>query len=418
MIGVGVAAATPGSGGTITACYSKSSGALRVIENSGERCKWYESKLVWSTGSGGLRDGSVVGGPGGVVADNTLTRHDLAPNSVESSELADGSVDTGALGANAVTAAKILNGEIGTDELADDAVTSGKIDDGAVGTGDLADDAVTSGKILDGEVGTGDLAGDAVTSGKILDGEVGTGDLAGDAVTSGKILDGEVGTDDLGANAVTAAKILNGEVGTDELAGNAVTSGKILDGEVGTDDLGANAVTAAKILNGEIGTDELAGDAVTSGKIKNGEVGTDDLADGAVTSEKISANAADALVGSPPPLLPGTSDTGTSATVNTGANHTLMIVGQAQLDCGCAGTDIVTVTWQVFEGATPVSQEYHAKMTSTDTAAVATISEVIGDSGAAGPHTYTLKITHQALGGSTSIVTLTNITLSAVDLGR
>ena len=198
VIGVGVATAAPGSGGQITACYQKSTGAMRVIDtDAGQQCTKSEAPLTWSTGFSSLPPGSVSGGPGGVVVDESLTKDDLAPNSVESSELADGAVDTGALGSDAVTSAKILNGEVGTDDLAGDAVTSGKIKDGEVGTGDLAGDAVTSGKIKDGEVGTGDLAGDAVTSGKIKDGEVGTGDLGA----------GAVGTDELGDGAVTSDKV-------------------------------------------------------------------------------------------------------------------------------------------------------------------------------------------------------------------
>jgi len=198
VIGVGVATAAPGSGGQITACYQKSTGAMRVIDtDAGQQCTKSEAPLTWSTGSSSLPPGSVSGGPGGVVVDETLTKDDLAPDSVESSELANGAVDTGALGADAVTAAKILNGEVGTDELAGDAVTSGKIKDGEVGTGDLAGDAVTSEKIKDGEVGTGDLAGDAVMSGKIKDGEVGTNDLG----------TGAVGTDELGDGAVTSDKV-------------------------------------------------------------------------------------------------------------------------------------------------------------------------------------------------------------------
>ncbi len=45
----------------------------------------------------------------GITADfaNTLTAADLAPNSVDSDELVDGSIDTSHIGANQVTAAKV-----------------------------------------------------------------------------------------------------------------------------------------------------------------------------------------------------------------------------------------------------------------------------------------------------------------------
>ena len=148
VVGVGVASAAPGDGGEVTACYHKTSGALRVIDpGAGQQCSKSEAELAWPSVAAALAAGSVTGGPGGVVTDDSLTKDDLGPNSVEASELADGSVDTGALGADAVTAAKVLNGEIGTDELAGDAVTSGKIDDGTIASGDLADGSVTTEKV-------------------------------------------------------------------------------------------------------------------------------------------------------------------------------------------------------------------------------------------------------------------------------
>ena len=381
VIGVGVATAAPGSGGQITACYQKSTGAMRVIDtDAGQQCTKSEAPLTWSTGSSSLPPGSVSGGPGGVVLDESLTKDDLAPNSVESSELANGAVDTGALGADAVTAAKILNGEVGTD--------------------DLAGDAVTSGKIKDGEVGTGDLAGDAVTSGKIKDGEVDTDDLG----------TGAVGTGALGADAVTAAKILNGEVGTDDLAGDAVTSGKIKDGEVGTGDLAGDAVTSGKIKDGEVGTDDLG----------TGAVGTDELGDGAVTSDKVTPNFVYATNGSLLPLA-GPTLTAGSATLSVGSNHKLLITAQSQLTCTtCTGGDEVALRWQVVEdiGAgvdAPVGLTYESEVTALSPTTPISVSAVIPASGASGAHTYKLMVS-TVIAGET--VTSSNETLSVIDLGR
>ncbi len=382
VIGVGVATATPGSGGQITACYQKSTGAMRVIDtDAGQQCTKSEAPLTWSTGSSALPPGSVSGGPGGVVVDDSLTKDDLAPDSVESSELANGAVDTGALGADAVTSAKILNGEVGTDEL--------------------AGDAVTSGKIKDGEVGTGDLAGDAVTSGKIKDGEVGTDDLGTGAVTTGA----------LGADAVTAAKILNGEVGTDDLAGDAVTSGKIKDGEVGTGDLAGDAVTSGKIKDGEVGTGDLG----------TGAVGTDELGDGAVTSDKVTPNYVNWTNGVRVSLPGPTLTAGGPATLNVGSNHKLLISAQSQLTCTtCTGGDEVALRWQVVEdlGAGvegPVSFTYESKVTTPSPTTPVSVSAVIPASGASGAHTYKLKVYYVPNGET---VTSTNETLSVIDLGR
>ena len=103
-VGVGIATAAPGDGGEITACYQNTTGAMRAID-AGEQCKKNETRLVWSSGSAALPDGSVAGGPGGVVLDGSLSKDDLGSDSVESDELADDSV--------------------GTDDLADGSVKGG-----------------------------------------------------------------------------------------------------------------------------------------------------------------------------------------------------------------------------------------------------------------------------------------------------
>jgi hypothetical protein len=49
LIGAGIAAAViPSSDGLISACYSKQTGALRVIDPPGERCKPNERPLSWN----------------------------------------------------------------------------------------------------------------------------------------------------------------------------------------------------------------------------------------------------------------------------------------------------------------------------------------------------------------------------------
>ena len=101
------------------------------------------------------------------ITDATITAADLAANSVDSSELVDGSVDTSHLSADAVTAAK----------LADDAVVTANIVDGNVTTAKLAADAVTGAKIAD----------DAINSEHYTDGSIDTAHIADDQVTLAKM---------------------------------------------------------------------------------------------------------------------------------------------------------------------------------------------------------------------------------------
>jgi hypothetical protein len=348
VVGVGAAAAAPGDGDQVTACYQHTTGALRVVDpDAGQECKQNESQLEWSTGAPSLEDGSVIGGEAGIVADDTLTHHDLAPNAVGSDELADDSVDTGA----------------------------------------LATGAVTSGKIFDGTIGTGDLANGAVTSLKIFDGTVDTSDLSNLAVNNAK------------------------------LQGGAVNSDKIFDGSINAVDLNNDAVTSAKIALNTIATGDLADNAVTSDKIASETIASGDLANGSVTAEKVTANLQTATTGTQTLMFFGIPQTVSSATLSTGPNHKLLAIGQTQLTCTtCGAGDLVNVSWQVFEGAVPVGQEYRSILTAAAPTAPATVSVLIPSSGTAGPHTYQLRVTRTGPSGPT--VTSTNDSLSVIDLGR
>ena len=339
-VGVGIASAAPGDGGEITACYHNTTGAMRAIDD-GDECKKNETRLMWSSGSAAaLPDGSVVGGPGGVVLDGSLSKDDLGSDSVESDELADDSV--------------------GTTQLADDSVKGGLggvVQDGGITVFDLAVDAVNGSKIEDGTVDTDDLSDGAVTSGKIEDGTVGTGDLRDDAVTSGKI------------------------------------------------------------ENGTVGTGDLSDDAVTSPKVVNGSITSGDLADGAATTDKLTANLQTATTGLESFTGPGTSTkTVSSATLTTPANHKLLVLGQTQLTCTPCGAGESAVSWQVFEGGTAVSQVYQSVLSSPASATPASVSALVPNTGAAGAHTYELRVTVSNAVGAT--VTSTNDSLSVIDLGQ
>ncbi|WNZ27754.1 tail fiber protein [Leptolyngbya sp. NK1-12] len=69
--------------------------------------------------------------------DRILAGAAIAPNSIRTDQLADGSI----------TAAKIANAAVGTSALADNSITAAKIADGSVRTSELANGAVTADKL-------------------------------------------------------------------------------------------------------------------------------------------------------------------------------------------------------------------------------------------------------------------------------
>ena len=72
----------------------------------------------------------------GVSAD-TLTAADLAPNSVDSSELVDGAVDLSHMSANSVDSDQFVDGSIDTAHIGDDQVTGAKIENNPTIAGNL-----------------------------------------------------------------------------------------------------------------------------------------------------------------------------------------------------------------------------------------------------------------------------------------
>ena len=113
--------------------------------------------------------GDVTGSATFTNLGNATLTTSLAADSVGSSEIASGAVDTAELAADAVTTAKIAAGAVDTTELADDAITSAKIATNAVNAAAIAAGAVGGSEIASGAVGAGELnvTGNG-TSGQLL----------------------------------------------------------------------------------------------------------------------------------------------------------------------------------------------------------------------------------------------------------
>ena len=132
----------------------------------------------------------------------TVTATMLAANSVDSSELVDGSIDTSHIGANQVTSGKLANDAVGGAQHADDAVDSEHYTDGSIDTAHIADSQVTADKLASSAVTTAKIADDAVTGAKIVD----------NALDSDHYTDGSIDDAHLATNSVSTVKIANDAV--------------------------------------------------------------------------------------------------------------------------------------------------------------------------------------------------------------
>ena len=119
------------------------------------------------------------------IGTGVITAAMMGANSVDSSELVDGGVDTSHLSADCVTGAKI----------ADDAIDSEHYTDGSIDNAHIADDAIDSEHYAAGSIDTAHIADDQITLAKMAsgtDGVIITYDASGNPVHVGPGTDGQV----------------------------------------------------------------------------------------------------------------------------------------------------------------------------------------------------------------------------------
>jgi hypothetical protein len=317
------------------------SGAIQTIaENGGVTCGGAGGGgggTVTSVGTGaGLTGGPITGSGTISVATGGITGTLLAPDSVDSSKIVNGSVALGDLAPNSVDGSKIADGSIKAVDVDLNQVqlrVSGSCPEGSAirviradgVTGACEEDDVGGGGTVT-SVGTPAGSGITLSPNPII--ATGTISVAPGGITSAMILDGAVANGDLADGAVTLNKI----------APNSVNGSKIADGSIKAVDVDLNQVqlrvsgscavgSAIRVINADgvtgacqvvgggrvtsvgtpagsgitlspnpiiaTGTISVAPGGITSAMILDGAVANGDLADGAVTLNKIASNSVD-----------------------------------------------------------------------------------------------------------------------------
>jgi len=116
---------------------------------------------------GTLADGSVSGGTGGQIVDESITAADLAANSVGASEIATDAVGSAEIATDAVGSAEIATNAVGSLEIATNAVQAAEIDADAVGSSEIATNAVGSSEIATNAVQAAEIDANAVGDSEI-----------------------------------------------------------------------------------------------------------------------------------------------------------------------------------------------------------------------------------------------------------
>jgi hypothetical protein len=184
-----------------------------------------------------------------VTTGNTaiVTAQMMGADSVDSSELVDGSIDTSHIGDAQVTNQKLGSGSVTSSKMAANSVTTTAIADSQVTTAKIADNSISNAKMKNNSVSNLELTDNAVNTAEIQAGAVTTAKIAADAVTGAKIADDAIDSEHYTDASIDTAHITDANITTAKLATNAVTTAKITDGNVTTDKLAADSVTIAKI---------------------------------------------------------------------------------------------------------------------------------------------------------------------------
>ena len=224
----------------------------------------------------------------------TVTATMLAANSVDSSELVNGSIDAehiadaqvtnSKLAIDAVTGAKIADntvdsehyaaGSIDTEHIGNLQVTTAKIAADAIDNSKLADNAVGAENLASPSVQTAKITDSAVTTAKIADSAITTPKIAADAINGTKIADNSIDSEHYVDGSIDAEHILDGQITNSKLAVDAVTGAKIADDTIDSEHYAALSIDTEHIGNLQVTTDKIAAEAVTTAKIADAELVT------------------------------------------------------------------------------------------------------------------------------------------------
>ena len=168
----------------------------------------------------------------------------LAANSVDSSELVDGSVDLSHMSANSVDSDQYVDGSIDHVHLSTDLIDGDNIQD----------DVINSEHIAAGAVDLEHMSANSVDSDQYIDGSIDRVHLEADIIDGTKLAD----------NAVNSEHITAGSVDLAHMSANSIDSDQYVDGSIDRVHLSADIIDATKIEDNAVTTDHIADAELTT----------------------------------------------------------------------------------------------------------------------------------------------------------
>jgi hypothetical protein len=153
----------------------------------------------------------------------TVTATMLAANSVDSSELVNGSVDNGHMAANSIDSAQYVDGSIDNAHLAANSVDSAQYVDGSIDLAHMSANSVDSDQYVDGSIDLAHMSANSVDSDQYVNGSIDGAHIANDAIDSQHYANGSIDNAHIADDAIDSEHYVNGSVDNAHLANDGIT---------------------------------------------------------------------------------------------------------------------------------------------------------------------------------------------------
>jgi len=257
------------TGGTMTGDLTMGEDTKIVFEGATD--DGYETTLTVADPSGSDKTITLPNTTGTVITTGdtaTVTATMMGANSVDSSELVDGSVDLSHMSANSVDSDQYVDGSIDLAHMSANSVDSDQYVDGSIDLAHMSANSVDSDQYVDGSIDHVHLAADIIDGDNIQDDVINSEHIAAGAidlehmssasVDSDNIVDGTIVNDDVNAGAAIAHSKLQAVPDGQVIVGNGSTvpTAVAISGDVTLSNSGAVTIANDAVEIGMIGCEQ------------------------------------------------------------------------------------------------------------------------------------------------------------------
>ena len=200
----------------------------------------------------------------------TVTAAMLAADSVDSSELVDGSIDTSHFSADCITADEIGDNVLDSEHYAAGSIDGEHIANDAIDSQHYAADSIDADHYAPNSVDTTALAGDAVTGDQLADNAVDSEHYTDASIDHVHLANDVIDGDNIQDNAVDSEHYTDGSIDHVHLAADIIDGDNIQDDVINSEHYVAGSIDNEHLADDAVGADELAANAVVNASVASG----------------------------------------------------------------------------------------------------------------------------------------------------